>query len=382
MSSKSPARARSSSARRKNLALFDLMFRDLLMDRTGNTHRAEISVDKLWNAFAASGRLGLVELRAFRNQSRLRRAIRHGAVRSRYPRAPRRRSVSRRLHSVGRRITRPLFLALLCLAGPRGHLRRSTRARHSFRSRMAAASVGIPLSDAGRTFPQNGAPPLRRRKPWSLKSLSVRLWKRGLCSENSRAATAAPPAPSIRAQIVSRPASTTLPRFVADSCSSTDFPASSVQSRILRSSKEANASAYLQPGYVFRAFYLHPALHPHVPVHSPLLIEWVDRTTLTVLAAARWHVWNPRSVPYTSRPQTTPEARVRFAERWETWPHTIGQPRFIQKAEFPPEARYTLGPPTLSRADAKLVRATEFRTGHRGHRARTQSRTEFETSEF
>ena len=48
-----------------NLVQFDLLFRDLLMDRSGNTHRAEISVDKLWNPHAGNGRLGLVELRSF-----------------------------------------------------------------------------------------------------------------------------------------------------------------------------------------------------------------------------------------------------------------------------------------------------------------------------
>src|SRR5207302_2717015 len=46
-------------------------------------------------------------------------------------------------------------------------------------------------------------------------------------------------------------------------------------------------------GIRYRAFYLTPSLQPHVPVHAPLLLEWVDRGTLAVVAAARWHVWNP-----------------------------------------------------------------------------------------
>lgn len=332
----------------QNFALFDLLFRDLLMDRSGNTHRAEISVDKLWNPFAGNGRLGLVELRAFEsNPHRAAQSLTALLVRAVFARLaadPFKAAFVRWGGELHDRFFLPAFLwqdltAIVADLRAHGIPFELEWLRPLFEFRLP--KVGE-FSLATTSSEKHG-----KKSPGEAFSVEFRqaleAWP--LLGESPNAGT------------VSRTVDACMDRLEASVSSRLalekglllvngypcEFRPLAPESLDPASAGAASsAPPYAAAGIRFRAFYFTPALQPHVPTHTPLLIEWVDRDTLTVVAAARWHVWNPRGLPYTDRPADEAAARHRQAERWEPWPHTVGQARFIPRIDFPPEGRHTL----------------------------------------
>lgn len=281
--------------------LFTLLFRDLLADRSGNTHRAEISIDKLWNPASPTGTLGLVEFRAIETTPDAR--------------------------TLG--LIALLFRAILARLALRPYTAPLTEWGTTLHDRFFLPSqLWENLGAVTRDLARHGIP---FRRAWFAPFWH---WRFPVFGELQT------PRGTIRVRhaleswplLGEQPLGSTTVRSIDSSNERVEITLSPALARS-RGVLLANGIPLTFPfhsphgahtGVRFRAHYRVPSLHPHITSQSPLRLEWVDRISKKILAAADWHSWRLDGGNYPDRPNDPDEASRRRTERWVPRPDRIG----------------------------------------------------------
>ncbi|MCU0682821.1 MAG: transglutaminase family protein [Polyangiaceae bacterium] len=298
--------------------LGDLLFRHLLVDLTGNGHRTELSIDKLFGPGLADARQGLVELRAFEMPPHPRMIVAQitlaRALVASFARAPYRGPLVRWGQALHDRFLLPHAL-WSDFEGVLAHL----------------AASGLPLPAEGyRPFLELRCPLIGRLQAGDV-TLEVR--------------NALEPWPVLGEQITS----TGTARYVDSSVERVEVLASglvperhlvSVNGHALPMRPTAVAGTFVA-GVRFRAWAPPHGLHPHIGVHHPVRFDVVDAWARRSLGGCAYHVWHPEGRAFDSPPLTRFEASARRAQRF-----TLDGPR-PHPAEVAPAAAHPDAPWTL-----------------------------------
>ncbi len=284
--------------------LGDLLLRHLLTDLTGNTHRAEISIDKLWDWRTPHGRQGIVELRAFEMPPHPRlaaaQAILARALVAAFAAAPYAHPLVRWGTELHDRFLLPHWLwrdfgEVLAFLAERGCALPSEPYRAFLELRCPV--IGQLDADGPRLELRNAL------EPWNV-----------LGEEPSAGGTS---------------------RYVDSSVERIEIRAEGLVpgrhlvavNGLLLPLRPTGVAGEHVGGVRFRAWAPAHALHPHLGVHHPLAVELVDGWGRRSIAAGRYHVWHPEGRAFLEPPLTRFEAAARRAQRFTAdgaspWPFT------------------------------------------------------------
>jgi uncharacterized protein (DUF2126 family) len=297
--------------------LVDRLLRNLLVDVSGNTHRTEICVDKLFPTENPRGQLGIVEFRGFAMPpSAPMRLVQLLLVRSLvawFWEAP----YIRPLVRWGTALHDRFLLPDVLRADLQTVVEQMNRASYPFELDWLDPFLQF-------RFPTLGSlvidPPDGSRLTLELRQ-AIEPWH--VLGEEVPGSTSRPVDASMeRLQVTVQGNAWDQERY-AVTCNGYPLPLQS-----LDSSERAIA------GVRFRA---RPAaaLHPTLQPHSPLVFELIDRVQGHALAGCTYHVTCPQGQGYPKLPQTSQEARDRRQER------------FIQHSSTPSPAKWHWVEPSL-----------------------------------
>jgi len=269
--------------------MLDQFFRNLLTDASGNTHRSEICLDKFWNFSSPTGKLGIVELRAFETlpstelMSRVALFIR--AIIAMLLKHPFR----KKLRRWGPQLHDRYFLPSALLEDLKTICADLKRAGLNFDSDWLKPVIDFRCPLVGVLKIPGGEIQVRQAfEAWPL-----------MAEESAGAATV---------RVVDN--STDRLEFSltdANLCDSGELVVNGVSLPFRKIGEQAVV------GLRYKCASAYPALHPHVNIQSPLHIQWQAKQGM---AAAQYHYWNPQGPLYDGLPADDNEALTRQQNRW------------------------------------------------------------------
>jgi uncharacterized protein (DUF2126 family) len=282
--------------------IVDGLFRNLLVDVTGNSHRAEFCIDKLYPPEGLGLRLGLLELRAFEMAPHVRMGLVEmlliRALVCRFWKRPFEGSLVRWGTTLHDRFMLPHFVRR-DFSDVLTELRQSG---YDFEEKWFASHLEFRFPKIGSIAAEGVELELRQAlEPWNV-----------LAEETTSGGTVRSVDSSLERMQVKLSGFATESRYVV-SCNGRKVPLA-----------PAGETGEAVAGVRYRARRLSAALHPTIPVHSPLVFDIIDRWKERTIGRCIYHTGAPDGRKYTARPVNAREAEERRLERFQTSSHTPG----------------------------------------------------------